>query len=208
MSTAERDGAASVPVPVGQLTGPVMREVAKSAAEQVGACIRPLAVRRIDRETGTTAVVPIPCGATRASVCAPCAERARRLRHWQAREGWHLDEEPETATQEPTVRQQALLGQRADLEHDHAAALAAGEMTRVLDIEAAIDDTDALLRAQGVRGTTRTNRGEQAKPKRRTRSTRRQDVPDLPRLPIRATTTGGCSRPPTARPTGPRPSSR
>jgi hypothetical protein len=177
------------PVPVRKLTGPVMREVAKTSAEQVGACVRPLALRRIDRETGATIVVPIPCGGTRASVCGPCADRARRLRLWQAREGWHLDEEPETATQEPTVRQRALLGQRADLEHDHAAALEAGEMTRVLDIEAAMDDTEAMLQAEGVRGAS-TNRGEQDKPKRRTRSTRRrQDVPDLPRLPVRATTT-------------------
>ncbi len=177
------------PVPVGKLTGPVMREVAKTSAEQVGACIRPLAVRRTDRESGATTVVPIPCGATRASVCGPCADRARRLRLWQAREGWHLDEEPETPTQEPTVRQRALLGQRADLEHDHAYALEAGEMARVLEIEAAIDETDALLRAEGVRGST-AKRGE-SPPKRRTRSTRRrQDVPDLPRLPVRATTTG------------------
>lgn len=178
------------PVPVGKLTGPVMREVAKTSAEQVGACIRPLAVRRIDRETGAKTLVPIPCGATRASVCGPCADRARRLRLWQAREGWHLDEEPEETTSEPTVRQRALLGQRADLEHDHAAALAAGEMTRVLEVEAAIDDTHALLRAEGVRGSTSASRGE-SMPKRRTRSTRRrQDVPDLPRLPVRAATTG------------------
>ncbi|GAA4807885.1 hypothetical protein GCM10023200_51930 [Actinomycetospora chlora] len=191
MNTADEHDQATEPVPVGKLTGPVMREVAKTSAEQVGACVRPLAVRRTDRETGATTVVPIPCGATRGSVCGPCAERARRLRMWQAQQGWHLDEEPEIPTQEPTVRQRALLGQRADLEHDHAAALEAGEMARVLEVEAAIDDTDAMLRSEGVRGSTSTSRGEQDKPKRRARSTRRrQDVPDLPRLPVRATTTG------------------
>lgn len=191
MTTSEQEPREAGPVSVGKLTGPVMREVAKTSAEQVGACIRPLAVRRIDRETGATAVVPIPCGATRASVCGPCADRARRLRLWQAREGWHLDEEPEVTTSEPTVRQRALLGQRADLEDDHAAAIQSGEVTRVLEVEQAIDDTDALLRAEGVRGSTTTNSSEQVRAKRRTRSTRRrQDVPDLPRLPVRATTTG------------------
>ena len=190
MTVHEQDTAAAGPTPVGKLTGPVMREVAQSAAEQVGACTRPLAVRRIDRETGATTVVPIPCGATRASVCGPCADRARRLRMWQAQQGWHLDTEPETPTEEPTVRQRALLGQRADLEHDHAAALEAGEMTRVLDVEAAIEQTDEMLRAEGVRGADTRARGED-KPKRRARSTRRrQDVPDLPRLPVRDTTTG------------------
>ena len=53
------------------------------------------------------------------------------------------------------------------------AALEAGEMTRVLDVEAAIDNTDAMLRAEGVRGST--SRGTSAdKPKRRARSTKRR----------------------------------
>ncbi len=38
--------------------------------------------------------VLVPCGHTLASVCPPCAERARVLRAAQCREGWHLDHEP------------------------------------------------------------------------------------------------------------------
>ena len=49
----------------------------------------------VDTETGESALVPIPCQATLASICPSCAERARRLRMQQCREGWHLDTEPE-----------------------------------------------------------------------------------------------------------------
>jgi hypothetical protein len=184
------------PVPVGKVTAPLARELAVAHAEEVGACIRPLAVRRMDTTTGQTSVVPIPCGATRAAVCGPCAARARRLRMHQAREGWHLTDEPSITTAEPTVRQRALLGQRADLEGEHAAALEAGDPDRARGLEQAIDQADALLRAEGIRGTLTPTRdhdqeeGEQA-PKRRTRSTRRrQDAPDLPRHQVRAQTTG------------------
>ncbi|GLZ54999.1 replication initiator [Actinomycetospora sp. NBRC 106378] len=183
------------PVPVGKIAAPLARELAVAHAEEVGACTRPLAVRRIDTTTGQATVVPIPCGATRAAVCGPCAGRARRLRMHQAREGWHLTEEPTITTAEPTMRQRALLGQRADLEDEHAAALEAGDTDRAHDLEHAIDQADALLRAEGIRGTLTAPRtsgedGEEAA-KRRTRSTRRrQDAPDLPRHKVRAQTTG------------------
>jgi hypothetical protein len=36
-------------------------------------------------------LVPIRCGATREQVCPSCAQRNRRLRMQQCREGWHLD---------------------------------------------------------------------------------------------------------------------
>ncbi|MEJ2871784.1 replication initiator [Actinomycetospora sp. OC33-EN08] len=179
------------PVPVGKVTAPLARELAVAHAEEVGACIRPLAVRRIDTTTGQTTVVPIPCGATRESVCRPCATRARRLRLHQAREGWHLTEEPTITTAEPTVRQRALLGQRADLEDHRAAALEHGDHSRARDLEAAIDQADALLRAEGIRGSLSPVRDHDEAPRRRTRSTRRrQDAPDLPRHQVRAQTTG------------------
>jgi hypothetical protein len=41
------------------------------------------------------------CGSTRAVVCAPCADRNRRLRMQQCREGWHLDTEPEAGQDVP-----------------------------------------------------------------------------------------------------------
>jgi hypothetical protein len=40
-------------------------------------------------------LVPIWCGSTREDRCPACADRARRLRMQQCREGWHLDTEPE-----------------------------------------------------------------------------------------------------------------
>jgi hypothetical protein len=39
-------------------------------------------------------LVVIPCGSTQASKCRSCADKARRLRMAQCREGWHLEDEP------------------------------------------------------------------------------------------------------------------
>ena len=66
---------------------PLSADVAQALAEQHGVCIRPLAMRRIDTTTGRTDIVPVPCGSTRADQCPPCAEKARRLRMTQCREG-------------------------------------------------------------------------------------------------------------------------
>ena len=66
----------------------------QAVAVEVGACLRPVMQRLIDTTTGQTQVVPIPCGATLASSCPPCAERNRKLRVQQCREGWHLAEDP------------------------------------------------------------------------------------------------------------------
>ncbi len=60
-----------------------------------GVCVRPMVRRMVDTETGDSTLVPIPCESTRASQCEPCADKARRLRMHQCREGWHLDREPE-----------------------------------------------------------------------------------------------------------------
>jgi hypothetical protein len=76
-------------------------DVAESLAEQHGVCIRPLPRRRIDTITGRVDVVPVPCGSTREDQCRPCADKARRLRAVQCREGWHLEDEPVT---EPAER--------------------------------------------------------------------------------------------------------
>src|SRR5690606_34710621 len=69
-----------------------LREVA--VAE--GVCVRPVLQRVTDTLTGHVHTLVIPCGATLASSCPPCAERARKLRIQQCREGWHLEEEPVT----------------------------------------------------------------------------------------------------------------
>lgn len=83
MSIAERS----------QLTPDVLEQMAIRA----GACIRPLMSRVTDVETGRDTVVGLPCGSTRASLCQSCAERGRRVRMQQCREGWHLDHDPEVS---------------------------------------------------------------------------------------------------------------
>jgi hypothetical protein len=71
------------------------RDLARAAAEANGVCTSPVVRSVFDRETGVTHMVPIPCGSTRESKCKPCADKARRLRMHQCREGWHRDDEPE-----------------------------------------------------------------------------------------------------------------
>jgi hypothetical protein len=67
----------------------------REAAHIVGVCGRPLVAYVTDLPAGERRVVPIACGSTREDQCPPCAERARKLRMQQCREGWHLDTEPE-----------------------------------------------------------------------------------------------------------------
>ncbi|HYN29284.1 MAG TPA: replication initiator [Dermatophilaceae bacterium] len=68
-------------------------DVVRAGAEAVGVCVRPVLRRVTDTLTGETTTVPIPCGSTRASKCPTCADKARRLRIHQCREGWHLTED-------------------------------------------------------------------------------------------------------------------
>ncbi|WP_298329304.1 replication initiator [Haloactinopolyspora sp.] len=71
-----------------------LREVAASE----GVCVRPVLQRVTDTLTGDVRTLVIPCGATLASVCPSCADRARKLRIQQCREGWHLAEDPPNPT--------------------------------------------------------------------------------------------------------------
>jgi hypothetical protein len=70
-------------------------ELARAAAEVAGVCVRPVIGKVTDTSSGDTRTVAIPCGSTRESRCPSCADRARRLRMHQCREGWHLTDEPE-----------------------------------------------------------------------------------------------------------------
>lgn len=93
----------------------VLDEVAQAAADHVSVCRRPFLRSVTDRTTGDVAAVPIPCGSTRESVCPACADRARRLRMMQCREGWHLTDDPlplEEGTGEPTPPEQSSTGRR------------------------------------------------------------------------------------------------
>lgn len=72
------------------ITTATVEEIARAT----GVCERPLLRKVTDRATGQVTTVPIPCGSTRASRCASCADKARRLRMHQCREGWHLTDDP------------------------------------------------------------------------------------------------------------------
>jgi hypothetical protein len=67
----------------------------REAALIAGVCARPVISRVTDVESGEVRLVPISCGSTREDRCPPCADRVKRLRIQQCREGWHLDSEPE-----------------------------------------------------------------------------------------------------------------
>jgi len=166
---------------------PLARDVVLAAAVEHGVCIRPLPVRRIDTVTAEATVIPVPCGATLAAKCPSCAERARRLRMAQCREGWHLDTEPLPDADDPDAEQRALVELRADLTAALHTATVTGDPARTARLEEAVADTDQLLAEAGVRGSVAPGRTQG----RRSRSTRRrQDAPDLPRRPVEARTLG------------------
>ncbi|MGW9210643.1 replication initiator [Embleya sp. NPDC055664] len=161
---------------------PLAREVVRAVAQEHGVCVRPIALRRTDVVTGETTVVDVPCGATLASVCPSCAERKRRLRMAQCREGWHLTEEPIQEADEPSGEQRVLAELRADWTKKHDLARG-GERDELADDLAAVDKE---LADSGVRGNI-----DPDPVARRVRSTRRrQDAPDLPRREVDARTVG------------------
>ncbi|PXY35241.1 hypothetical protein BAY59_03830 [Prauserella coralliicola] len=162
--------------------------MAEDTAEQLGACLRPMVLKRIDLHTGETVHIPVPCGATQSAVCPACADKARRLRMHQAAEGWHLTEEPTIDTREPTAQQRAALGQIADLTEARALAVGIGDERAVAEIDAEIDAAHALLQADGLRGEHKPVEDKKPRTVRSTR--RRQDVPDLPRKRVADTTVG------------------
>jgi hypothetical protein len=163
---------------------PLARHVVREVAVAHGVCVRPVPLRRVDLTTGETSVVDVPCGATLASVCPSCAERKRRLRMAQCREGWHLAEEPIMAADEPTDEQRYLTTLRADLTKvrkelaEHGGDLAEVE----LDLAA----VDEAIAEAGVRGSI----APDTKPRRVRSTRRRQDAPDLPRRQVENRTIG------------------
>jgi hypothetical protein len=131
---------------------PLSADVAQALAEQHGVCIRPLAMRRIDTSTGRVEVVPVPCGSTRADQCPPCAEKARRLRMVQCREGWHLDTEPLIDKTTPTEDHKELMATRADLLAAYTECKTTGDELSCEQIAESVAELDTELRAAGVRG--------------------------------------------------------
>jgi replication initiator protein RepSA len=131
---------------------PLTADVAQALAEQHGVCIRPLAMRRIDTTTGRVDIVPVPCGSTRQDQCPPCADKARRLRMVQCRQGWHLDAEPVTDQATPSDEHKALIATRADLLAVYTECKAIGDEITCEQIADSVAELDVELRTAGVRG--------------------------------------------------------
>jgi hypothetical protein len=167
---------------------PLSADVAQAVAEQHGVCIRPLAMRRIDTTTGRSEIVPVPCGSTREDHCRPCAEKARRLRMAQCRQGWHLDTEPITDRATPSEDHTELMALRADLVAAYTECKTRGDEISCEQLADSVAEVDTELRAAGIRGRL-TPLDPPPKPvKRSTR--RRHDAPDLPRRPVEKRTLG------------------
>jgi hypothetical protein len=167
---------------------PLSAEVIHAVAEQHGVCTRPVAMRRIDTTTGRVEVVPVPCGSTRENQCRPCAEKARRLRMAQCRQGWHLETEPVIKRAKPNEDHQTLLATRADLTAAYTECRARGDEASCEQIADSVAELDTELRASGVRGRLSPLDPSPKPVKRSTR--RRQDAPDLPRRPVEHRTIG------------------
>jgi len=163
---------------------PLARSVVRQIAAEHGACLRPVQLRRTDVSTGQVEQILVPCGHTLASVCAPCAERARVLRAAQCREGWHLDHEPVIDPDDPDDWQRWLVEKRAETQAERDRAGDQGQDAAELD--ALSGELDEEITRSGVRGKVLP-----ARPARRHRSTRRrQDAPGLPRRKVAARTVG------------------
>ena len=170
---------------------PLARDSIRKIAEASGGCLRPVQLRRTDTATGETVSMMVPCGATLASICPPCAERAKALRAVQCQEGWHLEDEPDLSPAAPDEMQEFWLTLRAEAQLCRDTAAAAGQDTTGYD--ELIDELDTEITRAGIRGKVATNRsGSDGKQNaRRSRSTRRrQDAAPLPARKIAPRTTG------------------
>jgi hypothetical protein len=171
---------------------PLARDSIRKIAESIGGCLRPVQLRRTDKLTGAVEQVMKPCGATLASICPPCAQRAKTLREMQCREGWHLETEPDLSPPGPDEMQEywLILRAEAQVQRDHAETR--GEDTS--DLDALIGELDTEITRSGIRGTVTSSPGTGTGSKaraRRVRSTRRrQDAPDLPKRKLAPYTVG------------------
>jgi hypothetical protein len=162
---------------------PLARNVVKDLAVEHGACLRPVQLRRTEIDTGYVEQVLIPCGHTLASVCPPCAERAKALRAAQCREGWHLEDEPVIEPDPATEDQRALITDRAEAQEGRDILASAGLDT--IDLDERIADLDEQITEAGMRG-----RVLPARPRRHRSTRRRQDAAPLPHRKISNRTVG------------------
>ena len=128
------------------LAGDVLRDV----AVENGACIRPIELRRTDRETGQAETVLVPCGSTLDSVCPPCAERAKTLRA-AAVPGRLAPRGRARHPPGPASEDQKLVDHlRAEAQRDRDQAEAAGQDTA--DFDELITELDTEITKAGIRG--------------------------------------------------------
>jgi hypothetical protein len=168
---------------------PNFTDVAIATAEKFGVCVQPITMRSFDPHTGKVEYVASPCKSTVASVCKPCADKARWLRMTQCREGWHADAEPIEETRDPSETQTELLTARADLAQQYRQARDTGDDEMADAIGELVGSLDRDLRDSGFRGPIPPL--DPTERKRRSRSTkRRQDVPNLPRKKVERHTIG------------------
>ena len=169
---------------------PLARDAIRKIAEACGGCLRPVQLRRTDTVTGESVSMMVPCGATLASICPPCAERAKMLRAAQCREGRHLKDEPDLTPGAPDEMQEFWLILRAEAQLRRDTAAATGQDTT--DLDELIGELDAEITRAGIRGTVTTRHGsDDRQSARRSRSTRRrQDAAPLPARKIAPRTTG------------------
>ncbi|GGK38130.1 hypothetical protein GCM10010124_33680 [Pilimelia terevasa] len=169
-----------------RLTIPLKVDVLRDYARELGVCLKPVLLRRIDTTTGVASIIEIPCGARLASKCTPCAERNRRIRLQQIRGGWHLDTEPIPPPEPADDEMRALVTLRADLEHARAHAGATSDWPEVTACDEAIAEVENLMSGVGLRGTAgpTTERERQSKERKKRTTRRREDAPELPSLTV------------------------
>ena len=174
-----------------RMAQPTARDAVRAVAKNHGACLRSIQLRRTNTQTGDVDQVLIPCGATLADICPPCAERAKELRAAQCREGWHLDTEPIPAAPAPDEVQAMWVEHRAraqaDRDHAEAAAEDTAELAELDELDELIIDLDHEIRRSGLRGNADPGR---PRPRRHRSTRRRQDAPDLPKRKISPHTVG------------------
>ncbi|MFB9181352.1 replication initiator [Dactylosporangium sucinum] len=169
---------------------PLAADVVKDMASEYGVCLRPVGLRRTDMTTGQTEIIDVPCGATREDKCQPCAQRARRLRKTQIREGWHRADEPAPAPRSATEEHRALISLRAHLEYYRDQAVRESKWDQVGEVDDAIREVEEAIAAEGLRGTVAPSHDKPAEPKRQRSTKRRQDAPALPRQKVQPRTVG------------------
>jgi hypothetical protein len=101
---------------------PLTLDVVKAAAEHHGVCTRPVVREVVDLDTGEVRIVAVRCNSTQASKCQACADRNRKSRMAQCREGWHLEQEPVAEREAPSSDQVELVTYRSDLTAEYRKA--------------------------------------------------------------------------------------